>query len=132
MEPFDELTTRRDRLAAVVDAGVDPYPSTSRRTHSLARALAEFETVAKEETIIIVAGRVLAIRGHGGSTFLTLSDGTDRLQAYIKKDQVGHEAYAFLERLDVADFVEVTGKLFLTHRGERSIMATEPLRFLTK
>src|SRR3989338_480593 len=84
------------------------------------------------KTSLIVAGRILAIRSHGGSTFLTLSDGTERLQVYVKKDQVGVEGYAFIESLDVADFIEVLGTLFLTHKGERSILAVEPLRLLAK
>lgn len=132
MEPFDELQVRRDRLSAIQASGVDPYPSVSLRTHTIALALAQFEDLQSQASSLTLAGRILAVRGHGGSTFITIADGTGKLQLYVKKDEVGQEGYRFLEKLDVGDFVEATGKLFLTHRGERSLMVSERVRLLTK
>lgn len=132
MEPFDELTTRRERLRALEQAGVNAYPSDARVTHALGSVHARFEDLEKEKTSIVIVGRILAIRAHGGSTFLTLADGTGKLQVYLKKDEIGSEAYAFLEHLDVGDFVEAVGTVFLTHKGEKTLLASEQLRMLAK
>jgi len=131
-EPNDELTTRRQRLNHLLETGVDPYPSASKRTHEICSVLENFVELEKTKKVLTVAGRVLAVRAHGGSTFLTLNDGTATLQAYIKLDEVGEGSYKTLEDLDVGDFVEITGILFITKRGEKSILASTNFRMLAK
>ena len=64
-----EETTRRERLAKLREQGVDPYPSTSSRTHAVADALAAFANMEASQTTFTIAGRVLAIRQMGGLTF---------------------------------------------------------------
>ena len=76
MEPFDEMRVRRERLAALENSGVNAYPSRSSRTHTIARLVAEFDDISNREETVTAVGRIMAIRGHGGSTFLSMSDGT--------------------------------------------------------
>ncbi len=132
MEPFDELRMRRERLKELTDAKVEAYPSTTEVSHTVAHVVADFEAISNSKEHVTIAGRVTAMRPHGGSAFLNIDDGTERIQIYIKLDEIGSEAFKFLEKLDVADFIQVTGTAFLTHRGERSLLITEPIKFLAK
>jgi lysyl-tRNA synthetase, class II len=131
MEPFDELTTRRERLQSIIDDGVAPYQSAALRTHEVANFLAGFDSF-KESDQLGLAGRIVARRTHGGATFLNINDGTATVQIYIKKDEIGDGAYADLDNLDLGDFIEIVGNPFVTKRGENSLLVKEPVRLLTK
>ncbi len=98
---------------------------TSERTTTIGDALVDFdERVAKEETHTI-AGRVMALREHGGSLFIDLFDGTGKIQGYLKEDEMDKDAYAlFVATVDVGDFVDVTGVAIRTKRGEPSLLVT--------
>ena len=85
---------------------------------------ASFQKLKGKE--VVLAGRIRAIREHGGSTFFHFEDGSGRFQAYLKKDQLGEDAYQFfLDNFDIGDFVLVKGNLFETKRGEKTIEAKE-------
>ncbi|MBI4450071.1 lysine--tRNA ligase, partial [Candidatus Uhrbacteria bacterium] len=119
------------RLEQLRADGVNPYPAQTKRTHTCAAALASFDGLAQQQSTVVIAGRVRAIRGHGKSTFLTIEDASERLQAYVKQDAVGASAYVQVGLLDVGDFVEVEGTAFRTKSGEASILA-QRLAVLTK
>ena len=70
-----------------------------------------------------VAGRMMAINRFGKSAFIRFKDRTGLLQAYVRKDKVGDQVYALFKRLDVGDFVKVSGTLFRTKTGEWTILA---------
>lgn len=131
-QSFDELQVRRDRLAKLRAAGIDPYPSDARETHTIAEVKSLFDALATKEQPITIAGRVQSIRRHGGSTFISLNDGSETLQVYCKRDEIGAEGYQILELIDIADFLEATGKLFLTHVGEKTLLAQTTPHFLAK
>src|SRR3990167_1860683 len=120
---MDEFIIRKQRLESLRSQGHDPYPSDTRRTHSIEEVLNQFTALQKNATAVTVCGRVMTIRRHGGSTFLTLRDNAYNLQAYYKQDTVGFEKYRLLDDLDIGDFLEVTGALFVTHKGEKTILA---------
>ena len=126
MSAIDEIRAERlKKLEALQAAGINPYPTKSERTHEIAGALASFDTLAEEAAPITVAGRMMSFRDHGNSVFADLFDGTGRIQAYLKKDQVGEAEYKlFTETADRGDFIEVVGTLFTTRHGEKSIQAT--------
>jgi len=68
----------------------------------------------------------MALRGHGGVTFLDINDGSGKIQALIKVDKLGEKGYQFfLDVFDIADLVEIKGKLFKTKRGEKTIEAED-------
>src|SRR3989338_9622813 len=100
MAAIDEIRKERLRkLKRIQKSGELAYPAEVGRTHTMAQAAADFSKLSKAHKEITLAGRIRAIRGHGGSTFLTLEDGTGTLQAYLKKDRVGEQAYkSFLEQ----------------------------------
>ena len=130
--PTDELAMRRQRLKELMDRGIDPYPSNVLRTHSIKAVQEKFEELQKSKDRLTICGRVMAIRKHGGSTFLTVRDDGHDLQVYLKKDVIGQDGYNIIKEFDSGDFVEVTGALFLTHKGERSILSQTAPRIIAK
>jgi lysyl-tRNA synthetase class 2 len=83
-----------------------------------------FAELERESSTLTVAGRVLAIREHGGSMFVDLFDGTATLQGYLKADTMGEQFTRFAQYVDRGDFVDITGTAFTTKRGEPSVLAT--------
>ena len=96
----DPAVVRREKLEALESRGVEPYPATWDVSHTAAEVLDAFEDDGPE-IHARVAGRVVSIRGHGKTTFLHVADRTDRIQAYLRKDDLGEEAYALLDLLDL-------------------------------
>lgn len=120
----DIRNARLDKLAQMKKAGLLAYPGKVRRTHAIGQALEDFAALSKKEKELIVAGRVRALREHGGSTFLHVEDGTGTLQAFFKRDRLGEQSYKFfLDHVDVGDVVQIHGVLFTTARGEKTIEA---------
>lgn len=120
--PIEESVVRREKLRAIQAAGVDPYPSRSRRSHTVAQVLASFDELSASATALTLAGRVKAVRGHGGACFVDLEDGTEKMQLHFKSDVIGTTSYEFFQKnIDRGDFIQASGTAFTTKRGERSI-----------
>jgi lysyl-tRNA synthetase, class II len=118
----EEEVARKVKLQKIVDAGINPYPSTSERSHVLRQVAADFEDLEKNKTAIKAVGRVRAFRGHGGLTFATIEDASGQMQIAIHKDVLGEKQYDFwIAGLDIGDFIGVEGKVFFTKRGEKTI-----------
>ncbi len=127
MPTIEELRkTRLEKLKKLQDAGFLAYPAKTARTHKISEALDSFSKLEKSKKRIVLAGRIMAMRGHGGATFLDIDDGSAKIQVLIKQDKVGEKGYQFfLDVFDIADFVEIKGKLFETKRGEKTIEADD-------
>jgi lysyl-tRNA synthetase, class II len=126
MASIEELrTVRLEKIALLKNAGMNPYPSTVPRDYSIAEVKQSFDTLApqSEHKNISIAGRVMIIRGQGAILFIVLQDGTSKLQAVLKKDELSEEVFnLFVSTVDNGDFISVTGSLFVTQRGEQSIL----------
>lgn len=122
MSSLEELReTRIEKLNKLIKAGINPYPAKARKDYSLSEVIEDFEKLEKKEGIYIV-GRILSIRGQGALIFFNIYDGTGTLQALLKKDEVDEKIFdLFQETIDIGDFVEVHGKLFITKRGEKTL-----------
>lgn len=127
MSSIEELRNARlEKLEALKNAGYDPYPNTSHRTHTLAQANLHFESLVNDDTQIVVGGRVMATRGQGALIFSDIYDGTSRLQAVMKLEDSGENVLSFYKNyVDNGDFLEFTGKLFTTQSGQRSILVVK-------
>ena len=123
-EALREIRTERmAKKDALEHEGVSAYPAKSARTHSLQEAREAFPELERTGSSLTVAGRVMAVREHGGSIFIDLYDGTASLQGYLKEDAL-HDVFAkFSKTVDRGDFVELTGTAFTTKRGEPSVLA---------
>ena len=124
-EELDEQhRVRLEKLAALKEAGKDPYTITSYDVTILNREIRErFEEL--ENTDVAVAGRMMTRRIMGKATFIDVRDGRDRMQVYVRRDDIGDEAYAEFKKWDLGDIVGVKGKVFRTKMGEISIHAEE-------
>jgi lysyl-tRNA synthetase class 2 len=117
------MKARRDKLEALAAAGVSPFAYGFDRSHLATAAVALLPEGQEEGPAVRVAGRLVAWRAHGKSTFAHLADPSGRIQLYFKKDQLGDAAYALLAHFDLGDHVGVTGPLFRTRTGEVTIRA---------
>ncbi len=133
MSGLDEVRAERLRKLEILKSrGFDAYPAHTKRTHRIADALTSFQALEREGSLITIAGRVMVVRGQGAIMFADLHDGTEKLQAVFKEDTIDAEAFTlFKDVIDGGDFIEVTGTLFITQRGERSIQV-EGWKMLTK
>lgn len=119
------VLARRTKLARLREAGIDPFPPHFTRTHTNAEARSEFDDLVARGAIVTLSGRVTLLRTMGKATFAELRDGYDRFQAYLRVDGTGDDAYRlFLDTVDLADTIGVTGTLFTTRTGEKTLQAT--------
>jgi len=121
MPAFNVKKDRLKKLEAIKKAGVNPYPIKVKRTHTIEQSLAGFDRLAIGKEKLSLTGRIRSFRLHGGSSFIHLEDGTGQIQAYFKKDRLGKKYKLFLDGFDVGDFIEVSGSLFKTKRGEKTL-----------
>lgn len=119
----DERETRIQRLHDLREQGINPYPNTAERTHTIAEVLEHFDEFQQkgEDGFYTLVGRIRLIRRLGKITFVTAEDGTGRIQAYFAINDLGEEAYKLVKMLDLGDFIQVSGYLFTTGKGERTI-----------
>lgn len=124
MSSLEELKQNRlQKLSKLKEKGINPYPIFSARQYELAEVVKNFTKLEKKKSIII-AGRIMATRVQGGLAFCDLNDGTATFQSLVKKDEVGEEIFSlFTDTIDVGDFIELTGSLFTSKRGEKTLLA---------
>jgi lysyl-tRNA synthetase class 2 len=126
MASLEELrSVRLEKIKKLRESGMDPYPASVPRDYSIADVKEDFETLApqSQDNFISIAGRVMVVRGQGAILFIVLQDGASRLQAVLKKDILPQETFdLFVATVDNGDFISVTGSLFVTDRGEQSIL----------
>ena len=113
---------RRDKLARLLEAGVEPYARNFDRTHTAAEALALLgPDPAAEAGPVSVAGRLTAKRVTGGLAFAQLRDGSGDIQLVAQRDVLGEREYERFLGLDLGDLIGGSGKLRRTRRGEPSV-----------
>ncbi len=130
----DQEQQRRLKLENLREAGIDPYPARAHRTHTTAQAIAALKEAAEGAAPVEVAvvGRLVSIRVMGKSSFAHIEDNSGRIQLYLRRDLLGDDPYAmFRQNMDLGDFVEAAGTMFLTRTGEPSVRA-ERLQLLSK
>lgn len=115
---------RLRKIEILKSKGIDPYPAKVERDFSVAEVKSQFAELEKSGREFSVAGRVMAIRGQGAILFAVIFDGTEKIQAIIKKDETGEEIFSlFMDTVDIGDFISVTGKALTSQRGEQSVLA---------
>lgn len=140
-EENDLIKARVVHLVEIKKAGINPYPAISERSHTSDDARALWQThsdkwsvmpgvAVSDAEIITVAGRITALRAHGGATFADIEDGYGKLQLLASESQLKKE-YEQWSLYDLGDFVQASGRLFLTKRGELTLYVDE-FKLLTK
>lgn len=118
------MKVRRDKLAAFEAKGVAPFGHRLEVSHHAKDVLEQFGHLEGEEESseeITIAGRLMAIRGHGKASFSVLMDRSGRIQIYFKLDVLGEEKYSQFKLLDIGDIIGVKGHVFRTRRGEITV-----------
>lgn len=131
---INEFEDRKKKLADLREAGKQPYPERYERTHTTLEAREEAEKTAPRESALVIektgskmklAGRLMLMRPHGKLTFAQLKDASGQLQICFMRDVMGEDEYALVKKLDMGDFVGVSGELFLTKHGELTLLVKE-------
>lgn len=127
----EQMQVRLDKMHKIEEKGWKPFGYRYEYTHRSGDVKEQFEALSEAETEVKLAGRVMAIRGHGKTCFMDMQDKDGRIQVYVRKDVLGEENYALIKMMDIGDTVGVTGTVFRTHMGEVSIKAAS-LEMLSK
>jgi lysyl-tRNA synthetase class 2 len=122
-EELNELMRiRREKMAAIAARGIEPFGRKYNFTHHAADIINDFEKL--EGQTVRLAGRVVAIRGHGKASFAHLMDMSGRVQLYLRQDVLGEAVYENFGLVDIGDIIGVEGEVFRTQKGEKSVKAT--------
>ncbi|MBC8333133.1 MAG: lysine--tRNA ligase [Anaerolineae bacterium] len=127
---------RIEKIHALREQGVEPFPSRAERTHTAQVAIEAFEAIEGYENaaplIVTLTGRLRSMRPMGKITFAHIEDGTGRVQLFLRLNDVGEEALQFFSRnFDLGDFMQATGSMFRTRTGEATVRV-EAFRMLAK
>ena len=127
MASLEEIRDERiKKLNALKRAGIDPYPVSTTIGFSLEEAVSGFNALLKKKKAIVLGGRIKAIRGQGAIIFFDIFDGTGSIQGLIKKGELDDKLQTlFGETVDIGDFIEIKGKLFVTKRKEKTLLVSD-------
>jgi len=121
--PVSERLDRIKKLEEIIKAGINPYPAKVKRDFEIKKVVADFDSLAESQKTFYIAGRLRSKREHGNLAFANLEDASGTIQLAFSKKDLGADSYKnFLKLIDVADFIQVQGTVFLTHKGEKSVM----------
>lgn len=121
VEDLNELIkVRHDKMHAFVEKGIEPFGRKYDVSHHVKDLLENFDGIGEEE-MVSVAGRLMAVRGHGKASFTLVQDISGKIQAYFRLDNLGEEKYSEFKLLDIGDIIGVKGILFRTQKGEITI-----------
>jgi lysyl-tRNA synthetase, class II len=108
----DQMQVRRDKLKQLMSQGYNPFGARFERTHQSEELVVALDAFSKEEleekkAEVTIAGRLMTKRGKGKAGFAHLQDLSGQIQLYIRKDQVGEEAYELFNNTDLGDFLSL-------------------------
>lgn len=128
----DEFQQRCRKAELLQAKNISPYPSQTAKNASVSDFLADFASLLANGKSLILAGRIRSLRLQGGSAFFHFEDESGKLQAFIRKDNIGEQNYQeFTDYYDLGDFVEITGTAFETKTKEPTILASS-IKILSK
>ncbi|MBI5153448.1 MAG: lysine--tRNA ligase [Parcubacteria group bacterium] len=126
----DIIRERKEKRDHLTKEGFYPYPPEVVRSHSLREVIQNFVKLSEDKTEVFLVGRVMGIRDQGNLMFLDIVDQDAKFQAVVKSDNLP-DFELYKKNLDMGDFVEMSGTLFTTKRGEKSLEVLA-MRIITK
>ena len=128
----DQIAVRREKMQQLIDLGIDPFGEKFERKAYTDQLKEEWDQFTKEELAekedvsgTVIAGRLMTKRGKGKAGFAHIQDINGQIQIYVRKDQIGEEAFDIWKQADLGDIVGVKGVMFKTNTGELSVKAQE-------
>jgi len=129
-EDLNELMkVRREKMDKIAAQGIEPFGRKYDFTHHAQTIIEQYAQL--EGQTVRIAGRLMAVRGHGKASFGHVMDMTGKIQVYFRQDVLGETAYEQFRLLDIGDLVGIEGVVFTTQKGEISIKAIS-FEFLAK
>ena len=128
MQLSEQEVVRRQKLTKLRDLGINPYPADLFPVDSNSKEIKQEYVEGKQ---VVIAGRLMVINIQGKASFGQLQDGEGRIQLYFNRDEIceGEDKSmyndVFKKLLDLGDFIGVTGTLFTTKVGEKTVMVKE-------
>lgn len=128
MQLSEQEVVRREKLAKLRDLGINPYPADLFPLDNTSKGIKQDFSEGKK---VVIAGRLMSRRIQGNASFAELQDGEGRIQVYFNRDEicVGEDKTMYNEvykkLLDIGDFIGITGTLFTTKVGEKTVMVKE-------
>jgi len=119
----DLFSARLQKVDELRSRGINPFGKRFEVQHHAADIVAEYPANDGQE--VVIAGRLMAKRGHGKASFADLQDFSGKIQIYARVDDLGTEAYDLFKLLDIGDIIGVKGTVFRTKRGEISVNVKE-------
>ncbi len=132
----EQIAQRRSNLQQLEQLGIDVYPRRFDRRHTVSDLVAAHgskghDELEAERPETVTSGRILAVRSFGKANFLAISDGSAKIQIYIRQDSLPPLDFQIFKLLDFGDWIGVEGRLFRTKTNELTIWASR-LHFLAK
>ncbi len=125
----DIIEKRKKKLSELKNENVVLFPNDFAVLHTVRDIKDKIKDLAdslkEDDPIFVVAGRMMAVNRFGKASFIRFKDRTGQLQAYVRKDKIGDEAYGLFKQLDIGDFVGLKGGVFKTRTGEWTILVHE-------
>ena len=119
----DVRAERIKKLEILKEHGINPYPASVTRTNQIAHVVEYFGELEEAKTELTLVGRVMVVRGQGAIMFVEVQDATGKLQAVFKGDDIEPATFALFKAVvDAGDHIQVVGTLFITQRGEKSLL----------
>lgn len=128
MQLSEQEVVRREKLTRLRELGINPYPADLFPVDTNSK---EIKNNFKEGKQVTIAGRLMVINIQGKASFGQLQDGEGRIQVYFNRDEIclGEDKSlyntVFKKLLDLGDFIGITGTLFTTKVGEKTVMIKE-------
>lgn len=118
----DIIATKNQKLSLLAQAFEVVYPEKNNRTHTNQEAVEGFESFVSSEEALTLVGRVRSLRIIGKIGFAHIEDGESKIQIFLNLQVLGEEKFKlFVDTIETGDFVEVSGKLFLTKKEEKTL-----------
>ncbi len=118
---LNEEAVRTGRLESLQEQGIDLYPSSCQKSHTIAEA-----RELPVDSVVILVGRLVSSREMGKLCFAHLKDFSGKIQLAVSEKDLGKDKFKFFTKnFDIGDFLEIKGKIFITHKGEISVLVEE-------
>jgi len=124
-----EKEARKENLKKLQDLGYSPHPYSFPAEDTVSKIVEKFKDERDEERLkkvhVRTAGRILTLRRMGRATFLHISDGLEKLQVFLRENELGKEKYRHFRYFNIGDWIGVEGILFRTKTGELTVLARD-------
>jgi lysyl-tRNA synthetase class 2 len=122
----DIIAAKLEKKAILEKYFGNAYPATIKRTHTIAEVQANFDALQSSGAVVTLVGRVRSVRGMGAIAFAHIEDGSGKFQGVLSGDHISPELFAlFTSTIEIGDYIQISGSLFITKRGEHSVQVTD-------